>query len=131
MATILLVEDEPNQRLLYQMELEDEGYQVVASSRIDEELDRSITGKADLAILNPNLKNTPFCDEICALQILKEIAPELPVIIYTGESLYEDDFRYWMADACLVKSSDLGPLKRAVEGVLQRGAVGGRVKEVL
>ena len=33
MATILVVEDEPHQRLLYQMELEDEGYDVVPGRR--------------------------------------------------------------------------------------------------
>ena len=32
MSTILLVEDELNQRLLYQMELEDDGYRVVLAS---------------------------------------------------------------------------------------------------
>ena len=32
MATILVVEDESHQRLLYQMELEDEGYDVVVAS---------------------------------------------------------------------------------------------------
>ena len=34
MSMILVVEDESNQRLLYQIELEDEGYQVITASDI-------------------------------------------------------------------------------------------------
>ena len=57
MATILLIEDEPNQRFLYQMELGDEGYRIFAPATVEEALETVRKRQADLVILDPHLKN--------------------------------------------------------------------------
>ena len=115
MASVLLIEDHPNQRLLYQMELEDWGHQVQAPECVQEALTTIRESPPDLVVLDSHLSDYR---EIGALPTIKEIAPELPVIIYTGESLFGDDYRYFLADACLTKSSDVGPLLKTVDKLL-------------
>ena len=115
MASVLLIEDHPNQRLLYQMKLEDWGHQVQAPESVQEALTTIRENPPDLVVLDSHLSDYR---EIGALPTIKEIAPELPVIIYTGESLFGDDYRYFLADACLTKSSDVGPLLKTVDKLL-------------
>lgn len=115
MASILLIEDHPNQRLLYRMELEDWGHQVQAPENVQSALATIRESPPDLVVLDSHLSDYR---EIGALPTIKEIAPELPVIIYTGESLFGDDYRYFLADVCLTKSSDVGPLLQAVDKLL-------------
>jgi CheY-like chemotaxis protein len=83
MSRILLVEDDPNQRLLYQMVLEDDGYEVVIASEGQEALQIVQSGSPDLVILDLAL---PGMDGIQVLQRIvhspKTIKPR--VIIYTA-----------------------------------------------
>ena len=44
----------------------------------------------------------------------------IPVIINTGYSQFRDNFMTWAAEAYVVKSGDLGPLKRAIANVLAK-----------
>jgi DNA-binding response OmpR family regulator len=43
---------------------------------------------------------------------------EIPIIIYTAYSSYKDNFMSWMADAYIIKSSDLTELKNKIEEVI-------------
>ena len=115
MALVLLVEDHPNQRLLYQMELEDWGHQVIAPERVEDALDTLQTIRPDIVVLDSHLSDYREMD---ILPTIKDLAPNLPVIIYTGESLFEEDYRYFLADACLIKSSNISPLLSTVDKLL-------------
>lgn len=115
MASVLLIEDHPNQRLLYQIELEDRGHQVEAPNSIQDALNLIHKSPPDLVILDPYLSDYRRTE---ALKEIKEIAPELPVIVYTGDTLFEDDCRYFLADAFLTKSSDVSILLRTVSRLL-------------
>ena len=44
----------------------------------------------------------------------------LPVILYSSDPSYKDDFRSWSADAYLVKSSDLTELKETIRTLLEK-----------
>ncbi len=47
---------------------------------------------------------------------------EIPIIINTAYSNYKDNFMSWVADAYIVKSSDLSELKNTVQEVLAKRA---------
>ena len=96
MSRILLVEDDQNQRLLYQM---------VQS------------GSPDLVILDLAL---PGMDGIQVLQRIvhspNTIKPR--VIIYTAYDASRNHFKTRSAEAFMVKSSDLGRLKEKIRQML-------------
>jgi CheY-like chemotaxis protein len=97
MPTILLVEDEANQRLLYQMELEDEGYHVVAAGNGREALQEAQRTRPDLVVLDLRM---PGMDGLEALQRMMALNQSLPVIIHSAYETYKDNFITWAADAC-------------------------------
>ncbi len=117
MARILVVDDEDDLRLLYADELEDEGYEVhTAGTGVDA---RKLLEQTDfdLVILDIQMKGES------GLDLLKDIARDnkgLPVILSTAFGMYKDDFSSWLADAYVVKSSDLSELKDQVRRVLAK-----------
>jgi DNA-binding response OmpR family regulator len=69
----------------------------------------------DLIILDIQL------DQESGLELLQQIAHErerTPVVLCTAYSSYKDDFSSWLADAYVVKSSDLNELKNEVRRIL-------------
>lgn len=116
MKTILVVENDLNQRRLYQMELEEEGYCVVLVSDGREALRQMREDPPDLVVLDLLM---PGLDGVETLDWMAELNLDLPVIIY---SAYGGLGRYISraVDAYLVKSSDLDPLKAEVRRVLMK-----------
>ncbi|MDT8440038.1 MAG: response regulator [Desulfuromonadales bacterium] len=117
MAYLLVVDDEGDIRHLYAAELEDEGHRVVTAGTCAEALDLLRRERPDLVILDIKL------DQESGLVLLKQIAGEfddLPVILCSAFSSYKDDFSSWLADAYVVKSSNLDELKHEVARVLAR-----------
>jgi len=69
----------------------------------------------DLVVLDIQL------DQESGLDLLQKIAKEqedIPVILCTAYSGYKDDFSSWLADAYVVKSSNLDDLKNEVRRIL-------------
>ena len=116
---VLIVEDDTNQRLLYEEELRDEGYTVVSAGDGREALKVAREENPDLVILDINM---PAMDGLDALSQLLEMNPGLPVIINTAYPGYQDSFTAWSADAYIVKSSDLTELKSTVKRLLNKPA---------
>lgn len=112
---VLIVEDDPNQRLLYQEELSEEGYEVLIAGDGREGLTVARENKPDLVILDINM---PVMDGLDALNQLLETNPGTPTIINTAYPGYQDSFSAWSADAYVVKSSDLKELKATVKRLL-------------
>ncbi len=119
MTTILIVEDDNNQRLFYEQELKLEGYEIVTASDGKEALERVQEQLPDIIILDINM---PKMDGIEAMGRILSKKKEIPIIINTAYSNYKDNFMSWAADAYIVKSSDLSELKNAVKEVLVKGA---------
>lgn len=115
MTTILLVEDDKNQRLLYEQELRHEGYEVVTASNGKEALEKVQEKLPDIVIMDINM---PKMDGIEAMGKILSKNKEIPVIINTAYSKYKDSFMSWAADAYIVKSSDLSELKDKIKEVL-------------
>lgn len=115
MATILVVEDDPHQRLLYRLELGDDGYRVIAANNGREALAQVKEHSPDLVILDLQL---PGMDGIDVLWRLLGYDAELPVIIHSAHGYIQDNYMTWIASAFVVKSSNLDPLKQAICKVL-------------
>jgi CheY-like chemotaxis protein len=128
MKRILIIDDAANLRLLYQLELESEGYEIVVAGSGAEALEVLAQEKIDAVVMDLLL---PDC---FGLELLNEILAwqrQLPLIINTAYEQFRDNFQTWGADAFVVKSSDLAELKSVLaeaiscrgEGtILQRGA---------
>jgi DNA-binding response OmpR family regulator len=117
MARLLVIDDEGDIRHLYAAELEDEGHAVSTAGNSSEALHLLKSEEFDLVILDIQL------DQESGLDLLQKIARErgqLPVILCTAFNSYRDDFSSWLADAYVVKSSDLQELKEQVNKILAR-----------
>ena len=128
MTTILLAEDEANQRLLYQMELEDEGYHVVLASDGSEALHQVEEEHPDLVVLDLKM---PGMDAVEVLGQMKTIDSQLPVIIYSAYERSCSHFMPRMIDAYVTKSSDpsvlKGEISRLLSGREQQEQAPGRI----
>lgn len=116
MPRILVIDDEPGLRMLYAAELEDEGYEVVSAGNCGEAAATLESQQIDLVVLDIQIKQES------GLEMLQEIVKErsdLPVILCTAYNCYKDDFSSWLADAYIVKSSDLTELKNEIRRLLQ------------
>lgn len=117
MANLLVIDDEPDIRALFAAELEDEGHGVQTAADFDEAWDRLQTQTPDLVVLDIQVGRE---NGLLFLQKISRSYPRLPVILCTAYSCYKDDFSSWIADAYVVKSSDLGGLKKEIARQLRR-----------
>jgi DNA-binding response OmpR family regulator len=115
---ILIADDEPSIRFLYERELKKEGYEVVFAVNGQEALRLAREEKPDLVVLDIRM---PGMDGIQALHRILEEQNSLPVIINTAYSSFKDNFLCWAAEAYLVKSSELTELKDTIRFLLNRG----------
>jgi len=116
-ARLLVVDDEESIRLLYEQELTDEGYEVLLASSGEEALEILKKEPVDLVILDIRMK------EMSGLEALQHIVKDkknLPVILCSAYSSYQDDFSSWLADAYVIKSADLTELKEEVKRLLEK-----------
>ena len=114
---LLVVEDEINQGLLYEQELEDDGYEVDVVNSGAEALEMVKINSYDLVILDIGM---PEMDGLETLGRLLGIDNKIPVILCTAYPSYKDNFMSWAADAYVVKSMDLTELKEKIKESLSK-----------
>lgn len=117
MTTVLLVENNKNLRLLYEQELSLEGYKVITAVDGKAALEKVQEQHPDIVIMDINL---PLMDGIEAMGHILSKDKGIPIIINTAYSNYKDNFMSWVADAYIVKSSDLTELKNKIEELLTK-----------
>ncbi len=115
MTKILIVDDEVNVRKLYSEELQSEGYDTVSSATVQEAIESVEREDPDLVILDIKLGEESGID---ALMKIAKQRKRLPVILNSAYSIYRDNFQTWAADAYIVKSVDLTPLKEKIRDLL-------------
>jgi DNA-binding response OmpR family regulator len=111
---LLIVDDDTNIQRLYKEELEEEGYDVVIATTGKEALELFQNETFDIVTLDILM---PDIDGITLLRKMKEQSPDIPIIMSTAYD-YRDDFAVWASEAYIVKSSDLGELKKAIKKLL-------------
>ncbi|MEW6113312.1 MAG: response regulator [Thermodesulfobacteriota bacterium] len=116
MAKILIVDDEEGIRMLYSMELEDEGYQVITLADGKELLEVVEREQPDCLVLDIKMKEYNGLD---LLQQIRKKHYDLPVILNSAYSSFKVDLKAVAADYYVVKSSDLTELKEKLKAALE------------
>ena len=114
-SRLLFVDDEEGFLELYRATFTRDGYAVETTATIEGARERLAQGGIDVVILDIRL------GDISGLALLREIKAKdstLPVVLSTAYARYQDDFSSWLADAYVVKSSELAELKQAVRRCL-------------
>jgi len=114
-SRLLFVDDEEGFLELYRAAFNRDGYTVETTATVDGARECLAQGGVDLVVLDIRL------GEVSGLALLREIKAKdsrLPVVLATAYARYQDDFSSWLADAYIVKSSDLNELKQAVRRCL-------------
>ncbi|HEU6437526.1 MAG TPA: response regulator [Nitratidesulfovibrio sp.] len=109
---ILVVDDEKHIRMLYQEELEAEGYAVAVSDGREPILDVVAREKPLVVVLD--IKLGPDLSGLDLLQEIRRGDPTLPVILSTAYDSFQHDLKSVVADYYVVKSVDLTELKAKV-----------------
>jgi DNA-binding response OmpR family regulator len=108
---ILVVDDEPSLRILYESELSDEGYDVDVADSAESAFSSLEKNKYAVIILDIQM---PGINGLEAMSRILEGDRDQSIILNTAYSQFKDDFESWSADAYVVKSSDLSELKEKI-----------------
>ena len=119
MKHILVADDEPNIRLLFKDELEEEGYKVSTAEDGDEALAIVKANPPDLVLLDirmPNVNGLEF------LGLLRDQNKDLPVIICTALKGLDQEYDIWAGQVktILNKPIDLEDLKKTISEILEK-----------
>ena len=109
---ILVVDDEEHMLRLYEKELSEDGYQVKTATGAEDALKIAQKGQVDLVVLDIKMEGKNGLE---ILSDFRRINKDLPIILNSAYSTYKSDFQSWLADAYVVKSSNLEELKRMVK----------------
>lgn len=116
MPRVLLVEDDPNECLLYAETLRGDGYDVLVANDGHQAITLATSHSPDIVVMDVSM---PGMDGIDAMGRILARNNKVPIILNTAYASYKEDFRAWSADAYVVKSSDLSELKETIRRVLQ------------
>ena len=111
-AKVLVVDDEDHILKLYQEELTEEGYQVTTATNGEQALKSAETESPDVVVLDIRLQEGNGLE---ILSGLRKLGGNRPIILNSAYSVYKNDFQSWLADAYLVKSSNLEELKKKIK----------------
>lgn len=117
---VLIVDDEPHLRLLYETELRRAGYETMTASNALQGLEFVDTMKPDLVVLDIRMAGM---DGIEALQRILERDSTIPVVLNTAYSSYRENFMTWSADAYITKSSDVTELLATIKDLLAKKVI--------
>ena len=109
---VLVVDDEKHIRMLYQEELEGDGFTVATSDGEEPILDVLEREKPAVVILD--IKLGPNRSGLDLLQQIRGRDQSIPVILSTAYDSFQHDLKSIAADYYVVKSVDLSELKSKV-----------------
>jgi DNA-binding response OmpR family regulator len=119
MKRILLIDDDANLLRVYKHILSKGGFEVITCTCGIEALECTDKGlRFDLIILDLGL---PDIDGLRLLEKLraKTELNSIPIIINSGYSYLKSDFISWLADAFVVKKSDIKELEETIQEILK------------
>jgi DNA-binding response OmpR family regulator len=107
MTSVLIVDDEPHLRLLYEVEFREAGFETMTAANAEQGLGYVTNMDPDLVVLDIRM---PGMDGIELMQRILDQKKDLPIILNTAYTSYRENFLTWAADAYVVKSSDTSVL---------------------
>jgi DNA-binding response OmpR family regulator len=116
MPKILIVDDEEGIRMLYAMELQDEGYEVITLPDGKDLLSMVEREQPDCIVLDIKMRDYNGLD---LLQQIRKKHYDMPVILNSAYSSFKVDLKAVAADYYVVKSSDLRELKEKLKVALE------------
>ena len=117
MSSILVVDDEPNIRFIYNEVLSDEGFDILEAESGIDTLDIMGRELIDLVILDIKLRTGSGLD---VMQRMMKGFPDTPVVLCSAYVSFQNGYTSWLADSYVIKSSDPEDLLREVKRVLQK-----------
>jgi DNA-binding response OmpR family regulator len=118
---LLIVDNNKTVQHLYKMEMEEEGYEIILSSTGEEALVKLEIENPDMIIMEFLL---PDIDGILLARKIKTKRPGLPLLLYTA-FYHQELFSSLLWDECILKSSDIQDLKRAIIKHMIKASIGG------
>jgi DNA-binding NtrC family response regulator len=115
---ILVVDDESHIRMLYQEELQADGYEVALSDGREPILQVIDREKPHIVVLDIKLEGVGSGLDV--LQAIRAVNSTLPVILSSAFESFQNDLKAIAADAYCVKSIDLTNLKETIRSVLAK-----------
>ncbi|MEF3254663.1 MAG: response regulator [Deferribacterales bacterium] len=115
MKTILIVDDDPNIRLLLSEDLWEKGYNIVTAVDGDEALISFSEEYVDLVILDIRM---PKVSGIEVLKTIRGTNSTVPIILYTANPDELPDYSDYKNTYLITKSSDTSELINKVEQLL-------------
>ncbi len=115
MKKVLIVDDEPHLRLLYETDLRRAGFETMTAANAEQGLEYVETMQPDLVVLDIRMAGM---DGVEALQRILDRDNTIPVVLNTAYSSYRENFLTWAADAYVTKSSDTTELVQTVKELL-------------
>lgn len=123
---VLIVDDDDHQRLLYRETFEADGHHVLEADDASGALEMVRTRRPDVVVLDINMPGLDGLDTLAAIHALDR---RLPIVLNTAYAAYREQYVSWIADAYVVKSSDLTELRDTVRDVVARRARGPGAEE--
>ncbi len=119
---ILVIEDEKNQRFLFEEELRDEGYGVLACPNAIDALEVLEKNHVDLILTDVRL---PGGDATAFIPHIRDTHFDTPVVVVSGYPAYKDYLlrNEPMVKAFFPKPVDLKSLKQTLAAILRKQAV--------
>ena len=115
MKRILVVDDEESIRLLYQEELQDQGFEVILAGDAEEALLKFTETSPHLVILDIKM---PGLSGIDVMKSIRDQSRDVPIILSTAYGEYKQNFETWASDAYVVKSANLDGLMNKIREIL-------------
>ena len=117
MKTILSVENDPDYHKKYCRNLREAGYRVREADNTADLVNAVRRERPDLIILDASFEEA---GQVVVLHEIREIDKAIPIILHTNSSLYENDIRYGLVDACVTKSASPEPLRQVIDELMKQ-----------
>jgi CheY-like chemotaxis protein len=119
---VLVVDANVRHCLLYRMEMEAQGYEVVCAHNGHEALQQLQQRRFDVAVVDvilPDISGIELVEQISTTR-RRPKGRRLPIIINTAYPYPQQQARRWSADAFILKSSNLDELMGKITSFLRR-----------
>ncbi len=116
MKRILVVDDEEHILKLYQKVFTDDGFEVEIANSGEEAIQMVKRDDINLVVLDIRMQGLSGLETLSELRKAKR---SMPIILNSAYSTYKSDFQSWLADAYLVKSTNVDELRFKVHELLE------------